>query len=60
VIVGTQLVTKGYHFPDLTLVGVIDADMGLKAAICARRSAPISRSPRWPGGPGAARSRAKS
>ncbi|MDF8332306.1 primosomal protein N' [Novosphingobium cyanobacteriorum] len=30
VIVGTQLVTKGYHFPDLTLVGVIDADMGLE------------------------------
>ncbi|QVM82843.1 primosomal protein N' [Novosphingobium decolorationis] len=30
VIVGTQLVTKGYHFPDLTLVGVIDADLGLE------------------------------
>jgi primosomal protein N' (replication factor Y) len=30
VIVGTQLVTKGYHFPDLTFVGVIDADMGLE------------------------------
>ncbi|MFN3469645.1 MAG: primosomal protein N' [Novosphingobium sp.] len=30
VIVGTQLVTKGYHFPELTLVGVIDADMGLE------------------------------
>jgi len=30
VIVGTQLVTKGYHFPDLTLVGVVDADMGLE------------------------------
>ena len=30
VIVGTQLVTKGFHFPDLTLVGVIDADMGLE------------------------------
>ena len=29
VIVGTQLVTKGYHFPELTLVGVIDADLGL-------------------------------
>jgi len=29
IIVGTQLVTKGYHFPDLTLVGVIDADLGL-------------------------------
>lgn len=30
VIVGTQLVTKGFHFPELTLVGVIDADMGLE------------------------------
>lgn len=29
IIVGTQLVTKGYHFPELTLVGVIDADLGL-------------------------------
>jgi len=30
VVVGTQLVTKGYHFPNLTLVGVIDADLGLE------------------------------
>lgn len=30
VIIGTQLVTKGYHFPDLTLVGVVDADLGLE------------------------------
>jgi primosomal protein N' (replication factor Y) len=29
VLVGTQLVTKGFHFPDLTLVGVVDADLGL-------------------------------
>jgi primosomal protein N' (replication factor Y) len=29
IIVGTQLVTKGYHFPELTLVGVVDADLGL-------------------------------
>ncbi|MBE5074198.1 primosomal protein N' [Erythrobacteraceae bacterium E2-1 Yellow Sea] len=29
VIVGTQLVTKGFHFPELTLVGVVDADLGL-------------------------------
>ena len=30
VIVGTQLVTKGFHFPNLTLVGVVDADLGLE------------------------------
>lgn len=29
VIVGTQVVAKGYHFPLLTLVGVVDADLGL-------------------------------
>ena len=28
-VIGTQIVTKGYHFPKLTLVGVIDADLGL-------------------------------
>lgn len=30
IIIGTQLVTKGYHFPDLTLVGVVDGDLALK------------------------------
>jgi len=29
IIIGTQLVAKGHHFPQLTLVGVIDADIGL-------------------------------
>jgi primosomal protein N' (replication factor Y) len=28
-LVGTQIMAKGYHFPRLTLVGVIDADLGL-------------------------------
>ena len=28
-VIGTQLVAKGHHFPKLTLVGVIDADLGL-------------------------------
>ena len=29
IIVGTQLVAKGHHFPHLSLVGVVDADFGL-------------------------------
>lgn len=28
-IIGTQLVAKGHHFPKLNLVGVLDADLGL-------------------------------
>ncbi len=28
-IIGTQIVAKGWHFPHLTLVGVVDADLGL-------------------------------
>jgi len=28
VLIGTQIVAKGHHFPHLTLVGVIDADLG--------------------------------
>ena len=29
IIIGTQIIAKGHHFPNLTLVGVIDADLGL-------------------------------
>jgi len=29
IVVGTQLVAKGHNFPSLTLVGVVDADLGL-------------------------------
>jgi len=31
-IIGTQLVAKGWHFPHLTFVGVVDADLGLANA----------------------------
>jgi len=29
ILVGTQIMAKGYHFPLLTLVGVVDGDLGL-------------------------------
>ncbi|MFO1104492.1 MAG: primosomal protein N' [Amaricoccus sp.] len=29
-VIGTQIVSKGHNFPHLTLVGVIDADLGLQ------------------------------
>ncbi|MFW8637035.1 primosomal protein N' [Cribrihabitans pelagius] len=32
IILGTQLVAKGHNFPLLTLVGVIDADLGLQGS----------------------------
>ncbi len=32
ILIGTQLITKGYHFPNLTLVGVIDADLNSATA----------------------------
>ena len=32
IVVGTQLVAKGHNFPKLTLVGVIDADLGLQGS----------------------------
>ncbi len=30
IVIGTQIIAKGHHFPNLTLVGVVDADLGLK------------------------------
>lgn len=30
ILIGTQIVAKGHNFPNLTFVGVVDADLGLK------------------------------
>jgi primosomal protein N' (replication factor Y) len=32
IIIGTQVIGKGYHFPNISLVGVVDADIGLIGA----------------------------
>jgi primosomal protein N' (replication factor Y) len=32
IVIGTQLVAKGHHFPKLNLVGIVDADLGLANA----------------------------
>lgn len=29
ILIGTQIIAKGHHFPLLTLVGIVDADLGL-------------------------------
>ncbi|MDR1334223.1 MAG: primosomal protein N' [Holosporaceae bacterium] len=32
IIVGTQILAKGHHFPNITLVGIVDGDLGLNGA----------------------------
>jgi primosomal protein N' (replication factor Y) (superfamily II helicase) len=57
IIIGTQLVAKGHNFPLLTLVGVIDADLGLQGSDlrAAERTFQLMRQVR--AGPGGPRSR---
>jgi primosomal protein N' (replication factor Y) len=53
IIVGTQIIAKGHHFPNLTLVGVIDADLGLNGGElrAAERTYQLLASGRGPRGP---------
>jgi primosomal protein N' (replication factor Y) len=32
IVIGTQMLAKGHHFPNLTLVGIVDGDLGLNGA----------------------------
>jgi primosomal protein N' (replication factor Y) len=32
IVVGTQILAKGHHFPNITLVGIVDGDLGLHGA----------------------------
>ena len=42
IIIGTQMVAKGHHFPQLATVGIVDGDLGLGQRRPARR--PSARS----------------
>ena len=56
IIIGTQLVAKGHHFPKLNLVGIVDADLGLGQRRSARgRSARFNCCIRWSAAPAARR-----
>ena len=41
IVIGTQLVAKGHHFPKLNLVGIVDADLGLGERRSARGRAHV-------------------
>ncbi len=51
-IIGTQIVAKGWHFPHLTLVGVVDADLGprRRRPACRRADHAAAAPGRRPGG----------
>ena len=54
-IIGTQMVAKGWHFPHLTLVGVVDADLGLGGGDLRAGDAPCRCCTRWRAAPAAPR-----
>jgi primosomal protein N' (replication factor Y) len=54
ILIGTQMLAKGHHFPDVTLVALLDVDGALFSAdFRALQNALLSFIPRSPGVPGA-------
>ena len=47
IIIGTQIMAKGHDFPNITLVGVIDADAGLMNGDCVLQSKHTKFCIRW-------------
>ncbi len=58
-LIGTQMLAKGHHFPDVTLVALLDVDGALFLPIFARQNVSPSFTPRSPVVPGVRVNRAK-
>ena len=60
ILVGTQMLTKGHHFPDVSLVVILDADQGLFASDFRATERLAQTITQVAGGPAAPRARARS
>ena len=58
IVIGTQLVAKGHHFPKLNLVGIVDADLGLANGDPRAAERSFSCCIRWSAAPDARRAAA--